>query len=148
MIAYLKKYFQPGSYEEGYSLAISAGKEVWCSTELTFRRAECHGLTLPSPPFPFLLKGARLTHSHDRQYNFALQSLTLWQEIVHDMFRLWCLAEQDLLSEKEPYKLEDTGQGKQRLQACPRTFKAMQEILYHTQKEVEVSFIFRASTFL
>lgn len=54
------------------------------------------------------------------------QSLTLWREIVHDMFRLWCLGEEDLLSETARYKLTDTGQGKQRVQQSPRTFKAMQ----------------------
>jgi len=36
--------------------------------------------------------GARLTHSHDRQYHFVLQTLTLWSEISTDMFKLWCLA--------------------------------------------------------
>jgi Protein of unknown function (DUF2009) len=35
--------------------------------------------------YTLLHQGARLTHSHERQYNFALQSLTLWKEIVHDM---------------------------------------------------------------
>lgn len=54
------------------------------------------------------------------------QSLTLWREIMHDMFRLWCLGEEDLLSETVAYKLTDTGQGKQRVQYSPRTFKAMQ----------------------
>lgn len=57
---------------------------------------------------------------------FHPQSLTLWREIMHDMFRLWCLGEEDLLSETMPYKLSDTGQGKQRVQQSPRTFKAMQ----------------------
>ena len=45
---------------------------------------------------------------------------------MHDMFRLWCLGEEDLLSETAAYKLTDTGQGKQRVQQSPRTFKAMQ----------------------
>lgn len=45
---------------------------------------------------------------------------------MHDMFRLWCLGEEDLLSEVSIYKLSDTGQGKQRVQQSPRTFKAMQ----------------------
>ena len=45
---------------------------------------------------------------------------------MHDMFRLWCLGEDDLLSETVAYKLTDTGQGKQRVQYSPRTFKAMQ----------------------
>jgi hypothetical protein len=38
--------------------------------------------------------GARLTHSHERQFNFALQSLTLWREITDDMFRFWCLGKE------------------------------------------------------
>ena len=74
-------------------------------------------------------EGARLTHSHERQFHFALQSLTLWREITHDMFRLWYLAETDLLSVATPYALRNTGQGLQRVQQSPRTYKAMQEIL-------------------
>lgn len=54
------------------------------------------------------------------------QSLTLWQEITHDMFRLWFLGEEDLLSDTQRYKLTDTGQGMQRVQQSPRTYKAMQ----------------------
>lgn len=49
MIAYMKHYFQPNSAEAGYSLGISMGSG-----------------------------GARLTHSHERQYNYVLQSLMLW----------------------------------------------------------------------
>lgn len=54
--------------------------------------------------------------------------LTPHREITDDMFRLWCLAEEDLLS-PEPhcaYELRDTGQGLHRVQPCPRTFHAMQ----------------------
>ena len=54
--------------------------------------------------------GARLTHSHQRQYAYVLQSLSLWREINTDMFKLWCLAESDLLSESSPYRLVNTGQ--------------------------------------
>ncbi len=50
MIGYLKKYFSPEMVEDGYSLTIHAGE-----------------------------RGARLTHSHERQYYFALQSLILWR---------------------------------------------------------------------
>ena len=39
--------------------------------------------------------GARLTHDHRRQYGYVQQSLTLWREVANDMFRLWCLAEED-----------------------------------------------------
>jgi len=73
--------------------------------------------------------GARLSHSHARQFRFAEQSLSLWRAIVNDMFRLWSLAEADLLSGDAPYALRDTGQGLQRVQACPRTYAAMVRIL-------------------
>ena len=52
---------------------------------------------------------------------------------MEDTFRLWYLAEQDLLSETQPYELKNTGQGLQRVQQSPRVFKAMHEILSHTQ---------------
>ncbi|CAM9643390.1 unnamed protein product, partial [Phaeothamnion confervicola] len=50
----------------------------------------------------------------------------------------WCLAEEDLLSEREPCRLTDTGQGRHRVQQSPRVFKAMQEVLFHCQREVKV----------
>lgn len=78
-------------------------------------------------------QGSRLSHSHERQYYFALQSLTLWRDIVNDMFRLWAMAEQDLLQEAIAYKLQDTGQGMQRVQQSPQTYRAMQQILYRLQ---------------
>lgn len=81
MIAYLQHYFQPDKVEDGFSLGISGGHN-----------------------------GARLSHNHQRQYNYALQSLTLWREISHDMFKLWCLAESDLLAESNSYRLTNTGQ--------------------------------------
>lgn len=84
MIAYLQHYFQPQEAEPGFSLGISGGFE-----------------------------GARLTHNHQRQYNYVLQSLTLWREISHDMFKLWCLAEADLLAEGNSYRLQNTGQVRQ-----------------------------------
>merc|ERR1719397_105231 len=42
-------------------------------------------------------KGARLSHPHSQQFQYCLQTLTLWREIQNDMFKLWCLAEEDLL---------------------------------------------------
>ena len=54
------------------------------------------------------------------------------------MFRLWCLAEEDLLSSdaNAGYDLKDTGQGYHRVQQCPKTFYAMQDILHKTQRRV------------
>ena len=78
-------------------------------------------------------EGARLTHSHARQHAFVLQTLTLWREIANDMFRLWHLAEQDLLDPSNPYEQRDTGQGLQRVQEAPRTRAALLELLRATQ---------------
>lgn len=75
VISYLKRYFDPQKYEDKLSLAISAGRG-----------------------------GARLSHDHHRQYKYVLHSLTLWKNILHDMFRLWYLAEEDLLSEDNRYR--------------------------------------------
>lgn len=78
--------------------------------------------------------GARLSHSHEVQYNYVKQSLALWAAIVEDMFRLWYLAEQDLLSPEISYDLRHTGQGLQRVQSSPRVYRAMHEILARTKR--------------
>ena len=52
------------------------------------------------------------------------------------MFHLWSLAEQDLLSETIAYRLRDTGQGLNRVQAVPKTSCMMHAILNHTQKSL------------
>ena len=108
-LSLLEQYFSPSSVSEGYSLSIVAGDA----------------------------SGSRLTHSHEKQWNFARQSLLLWREIINDMFRLWSLAEQDLLSADAPYTLKNTGQGAQRVQPSPRTYKAMQQILRSVQQQVD-----------
>jgi hypothetical protein len=60
MIAYLKEYFHPTEAKDPKaSLAIRSGKN-----------------------------GARLSHDHSKQYAYVIQSLTLWREILHDMFHL------------------------------------------------------------
>lgn len=87
LIKYLKKYFHPTHPTAGRNLAIRTGRN-----------------------------GARLTHGHEKQYSYCLQSLTLWRDILGDMFELWSLAEDDLLSETISYRLRDTGQGKSGLQ--------------------------------
>ncbi|KAH7923662.1 hypothetical protein BV22DRAFT_1036079 [Leucogyrophana mollusca] len=108
IITYLKGYFHPTQAKDPKSsLAIRSGKG-----------------------------GARLSHDHAKQYAFVLQSLTLWREILHDMFRLWSLAEQDLLSENVPYRLRDTGQGLNRVQAAPKTSRMMHAILHRAQQSL------------
>ena len=106
LIDYLKKYFNPNE-TKGYSLEIRYGKG-----------------------------GSKLSHSHEKQYYFVLQSLTLWKEIMGkwpglmnrlcyvvksfctlaNFFKLWCYAEADLLDERNGYRLLNTGQGLQRCQ--------------------------------
>ncbi|EIN10990.1 hypothetical protein PUNSTDRAFT_142865 [Punctularia strigosozonata HHB-11173 SS5] len=108
MIAYLKKYFHPTQANDNKtSLAIKSGKG-----------------------------GARLSHDHSKQYAYVLQSLTLWREILHEMFHLWSLAEQDLLSESISYRLRDTGQGLNRIQAAPKTSRMMHVILNRAQRSI------------
>ncbi|KAI0065731.1 hypothetical protein BV25DRAFT_1797799 [Artomyces pyxidatus] len=110
MIRYLKEYFHATQVKDKKgldSLAIRSGKG-----------------------------GARLSHDHARQYAYVLQSLTLWREILHDMFHLWSLAEQDLLSDKVQYRLRDTGQGLNRVQPAPKTSRMMHAILNRAQKSV------------
>eukprot|EP00041_Stephanoeca_diplocostata_P029650 m.882803 g.882803 ORF g.882803 m.882803 type:complete len:901 (+) comp23598_c0_seq3:82-2784(+) len=107
MIKFLKEYFSPGKVDKEFSLAIAEGVD-----------------------------GARLTHNHARHYNYVLQSLTLWREIADDMFRLWSLAEQDLLDAGNKYVMKDTGQGLQRVQAAPRVLQAMRTILHNCQQNL------------
>eukprot|EP01047_Picozoa_sp_COSAG01_P060860 COSAG01_NODE_7517_length_3170_cov_1.655161_1_plen_98_part_00 len=64
---------------------------------------------------------------------YVLQSLKLWSAISNDMFRLWTLAEEDLLDPATPYVLNDTGQGVNRVQECPRISRAMRELLHDQQ---------------
>lgn len=85
--------------------------------------------------------GARLTHTHERQFNYVLQTMTLWREILHEIFRLWTLAETDLLDSAVPYKWRDTGQGFHRLQDSPRISKAMHGILYAVQQMLGTNWV-------
>ncbi|UIZ22709.1 hypothetical protein KXD40_003681 [Peronospora effusa] len=80
---------------------------------------------------------ARLSHSHDRQYNYVLQSLTLWREIAHDMFRLWCLTDEDLLTDGTRYELTDTGQSLHRIQSASRVSRAMHITLPSTMRSLD-----------
>jgi len=121
------------------------------STYLRFNREPCDKLIHllkeffdpqdPGPPeFSLSIEegvdGARLSHPHQRQYTFVLQSMTLWREVLDNMFQLWHLAEEDLLDEEHAYALTDTGQGLQRVQKSPRSVVAMQKVLAKVQRKV------------
>jgi hypothetical protein len=107
MIGYLKKYFHPTNKESGFSLSIQSGKDGSC-----------------------------LSHNHSTQYTFVLQSLELWREIQHEMFRLWLCSDSDLLS-RSSYRLMDTGQGLQRVQGAPTVGSTMSNILSTVRSRVE-----------
>ena len=66
MITYLKANFKAEKAESGYSLAIAYGDG-----------------------------GARLSHDHERQYHYVLQSLMLWREIAHGTCAAVCETECD-----------------------------------------------------
>lgn len=109
MIEYLHYYFKPERpTDRSNSLAISDG-----------------------------VGGARLTHDHTRQFKYVFQSLALWREICHDMYKLWYLSEKDLLDSDNPYHLRNTGQGLNRVQAAPNVSRAMYEILNRVQRRVD-----------
>jgi len=106
IISWLKQWWDPAAHDGEFSLAINFGRG-----------------------------GARLSHSHSKQYLYVLQSLTLWREVLHEMFRLWYLAEQDLLEQNNNYRLSDTGQGLNRIQRCPKIARAMRNILARVQQK-------------
>lgn len=93
----------------------------------------------PTDPQPSIaiqagLRGARLSHSHQKQFAYVNQSLTLWTLIMENMFELYALVDADLLSRRTRYRLLDTGQGLNRVQQCPACGRAMHRLLHEAQK--------------
>lgn len=72
--------------------------------------------------------GSRLTHDHNRQFQYVKQSLLLWSVIQREMIHLWSIADDDLFN-GVPYKLTSTGQGLNRVKACPALYKEMYKII-------------------
>jgi len=113
-----------------------------CDQLIAFLTSEFSPRTPPTDPrFSLSIEagqsGARLSHSHARQYAFVHQSLMLWRDVLDNMFQLWHLAEQDLLNTKDnPYTLTNTGQGLNRVQNCPRVAAAMKQLVEGVQRKV------------
>ncbi|KAI8099374.1 uncharacterized protein BX664DRAFT_321110 [Halteromyces radiatus] len=108
MLRYLERYFHPTKPEEEYPLGIHAGAQ-----------------------------GHRLSHNHETQYIYVNQTLKLWREILNDMFKLWMLADQDILGANNPYRLTQTGQGLHRVQPCPAVSREMHRTLFKAQKKAK-----------
>eukprot|EP01104_Vermistella_antarctica_P013201 TRINITY_DN3964_c0_g1_i3.p1 TRINITY_DN3964_c0_g1~~TRINITY_DN3964_c0_g1_i3.p1 ORF type:complete len:350 (-),score=49.65 TRINITY_DN3964_c0_g1_i3:68-1117(-) len=105
MLHWLRTGFEPDRWDDDESLAIIGGCD-----------------------------GARLSHSHATQYTYVLQTLILWREITNDMFRLWYLADLDVLDSQNRYSLRDTGQGLNRIQGAPRVGQAMHRLISQVQQ--------------
>lgn len=80
--------------------------------------------------------GARLTHSHEKQYLYVKQALELWNHVMRDLIELWFLADNDLFN-GDKYRLADTGQGFNRVKPCPLLYKKMYSILHEVQSKFE-----------
>ena len=83
----------------------------------------------------FGVSGARLTHSHSKQYTYVSQTLELWHEVMKRFYHFWHVAEQDFLDPSNGYRLCDTGQGLQRVQgSAQRVGKMMRNVIARVQK--------------
>jgi hypothetical protein len=60
---------------------------------------------------------------------------------MRNMHRLWICADHDLLLTSISYHLFNTGQGLNRVQACPRVSKVMRSLLNSTQQEAGVPWV-------
>ncbi|CAN6645469.1 hypothetical protein TRVA0_021S00694 [Trichomonascus vanleenenianus] len=107
ILAMLERNFDPDDAAGEFTLAISYGRS-----------------------------GARLSHDHQKQFHYAKQSLHLWSQIIRDMYMLWILADHDLTSidAKNRYQFGDTGQGFNRIKACPHVSRAMHGIIRKVQQ--------------
>ncbi|KNH05524.1 hypothetical protein XU18_3495 [Perkinsela sp. CCAP 1560/4] len=80
---------------------------------------------------------SRLTHSHEQQFFFVVQTLTFWRNILDRFHGIWATAEAEMLDSTNSYTLRDSGQGLQRIQTnCVKTFEEIQSVLAHTIEEV------------
>ena len=88
MIQHLETLFHPGNAVEGYSLAVTAVVREQCAHTGILHMWLVWLIACVSQDDAGS-DGARLTHKHDRQYAYVMQSLKLWSAISFDMFELW-----------------------------------------------------------
>jgi hypothetical protein len=127
MLSYLEDNFDPNDVKDGFSLELRGS-----SRSSSFSNYSRYGLSAYGTSGS---SGPTLSHSHSTQYVFVWQSLRLWSKVMRNMHRLWVSADEDLLSTSTSYHLFNTGQGLNRVQACPRVGKVMRNLLNATQQE-------------
>lgn len=127
MLTCLETNFVPHTVRDGFSLQLTGVKHTTSKSSSGSR----YGLSA----FHNSSGGATLSHSHSMQYTFVWQSLRLWCKVQRHMHQLWVSADDDLLSTSTTYHLQNTGQGLNRVQSCPRVAKVMRSLLQQTQQE-------------
>jgi len=136
MLKYLEDNFDPEREEKQFSLALSGSSRGYYSNGSSLYSK--YGLSAYNVGSS---EGPKLSHSHGTQYTFVWQSLRLWCKVMRHMHRLWCCADDDLLSTTSSYHLYNTGQGLNRVQNCPRVRKVMSSLLSQTQQEAGTSWV-------
>ncbi|CAM9596239.1 unnamed protein product, partial [Ectocarpus fasciculatus] len=140
-ISLLQENFHPDKPEGEWSLKLSASggrkrfsssSSMYSSYGSSFSSGYGGGYGISSM-FGSSSSSAQLSHDHRTQFTFVWQSLLLWSEAMRSMYRLWYFADSDLLSGKASYRLQNTGQGLNRVQQCPSVSQEMRRILRRVQ---------------
>lgn len=122
MINILTSSFKPHQYNGRYSLDLNSRPSRLYNSFSPYQMGYSSSFTGG---------GSCLSHDHNTQFNFVLQSLTLWDAIMTETQKLWILSDYDMLTQE--YRLCNTGQGYQRLQSCPSVSNEMGKILRKVQ---------------
>ena len=69
--------------------------------------------------------GAMLTHSHEQQWHYVKEAMTLWGIVQGDIFDFWQTVEKDMILSGAGYRFRDTGQGFHRVSSGPATYSRM-----------------------
>ena len=82
-------------------------------------------------------EGAMLSHSHEQQCRYAMESLVLWKIVQSNIFEFWECVDRDMLLEGGgSYRFCDTGQGYQRVCGGAKTAGRMRAAVSEAQSEM------------
>ena len=81
------------------------------------------------------VNGARLSHSHKKQFEYVRQSLVYWEEVLRRYLLLVHKVDLDLVANGGTYRLMDTGQGLNRVQYGERVYTLLAKILAYVQRD-------------